>query len=378
MITIKGKHAQALVMLPDESHLDVETRSQIQNIVNHPAIRGSQIRIMVDTHAGAGCVVGYTQTANDYVIPNLVGVDIGCGMLAYKTKLTSLDLPALDTFIRKTIPSGFDKRNRPVTQSRTNPAWDEIESVCVNTKQVTGDVLHSLGTLGGGNHFIEVDVGQDGLYWVVIHSGSRNFGLKVCNYWQGRARELMKTMFIGEAYKTVEFLPAGTGMEGYLADMKVAQSYAGLNRYYMMKDIFDYLHTNPIEQIESIHNYFNFSDKVIRKGAISAHEGERLLIPLNMRDGIILGTGKGSNKWNNSAPHGAGRILSRSKAKETLSMDVYKSSMDGIYTTCVNRHTLDESPMAYKDKQLILDNIGEITSIDEIIKPVYNFKAGEE
>jgi RNA-splicing ligase RtcB len=146
----------------------------------------------------------------------------------------------------------------------------------------------------------------------------------------------------------------------------------------MMKDIFDYLHTNPIEQIESIHNYFNFSDKVIRKGAISAHEGERLLIPLNMRDGIILGTGKGSNKWNNSAPHGAGRILSRSKAKETLSMDVYKSSMDGIYTTCVNRHTLDESPMAYKDKQLILDNIGEITSIDEIIKPVYNFKAGEE
>lgn len=381
MLTYRGKYNSAQVMIDE---IDEETVKQIYGFLNHPAFGHTYIAIMPDCHAGAGAVIGYTAKLNAYVIPNVVGVDIGCGMLACKIENKAFYPEALDTFIKKRIPSGFSRRREPPV-SKYDKNIEDIIHLANNTDQDSYDVLCQLGTLGGGNHFIEVNRDPEENLWLVIHSGSRNFGLKIANYYQDKAKQLMKKMFLGnsnsnaDVYKNLEFLPIGHGGDEYIEAMKIAQGFASANRKLMAKLILEnlfQLELDKIETIESVHNYINFEDKIIRKGAISAHEGQRLIIPLNMRDGSVIGIGKGNAKWNYSAPHGAGRVLSRRKAKETLSIEKFTEEMSGIYTSCVSQETLDESPMAYKDKDLILSAIGETIDIRFIMKPIYNFKAG--
>ena len=384
MQTFRGKYNSANVMIDE---LDQETISQIYSFLNHPAFANTYIAIMPDTHAGAGAVIGYTAKMNEYVIPNVVGVDIGCGVLAYPLEVTDIDFKKFDQFIKKNVPSGFNIRStdekmvigkKPRDFFRTA---DDVLDLAGKTGQEREKVIGSIGTLGGGNHFIEIDKTDDGKFWLLIHSGSRNFGLRVANHYQGKAKELLKTMFVGaDAYKNLEYLPIGFGAEEYLEAMRIAQDYARLNRGVMAQVIMHFFGESAWnnEAIETVHNYINFEDKIIRKGAVSAHEGERLVIPFNMRDGVIVCKGKGNKKWNYSAPHGAGRILSRRKAKETLSMDEFKSSMEGIYTTTATENTIDESPMAYKDKDVIIEAIQETVEIEFFMKPVYNFKAGGE
>ncbi len=385
MQTFRGKYNSANVMIDE---LDQETISQIYSFLNHPAFAHTYIAIMPDCHAGAGAVIGFTAKMNEYVIPNVVGVDIGCGVLAYPLKVESIDFKALDKYIKQNVPSGFNIRStdeKMVTGKKPKDyigkSDQDILDLAGKTGQDQSKVIGSIGTLGGGNHFIEIDKTDEGQYWLLIHSGSRNFGLRVANHYQGKAKELLKTMFVGaDAYKNLEYLPVGFGAEEYLEAMNLAQLYAKMNRGVMAEVILKFFDQSAWDTnaIESVHNYINFEDKIVRKGAVSAHLGERLLIPFNMRDGVAVCVGKGNTKWNESAPHGAGRILSRRKAKETLSMDEFKSEMEGIYTTTATQETIDESPMAYKDKETIVQAIGETVDIEFMMKPVYNFKAGGE
>ena len=392
MFEIIGKYNKAAIMLPDEGFLEATTKSQIYNFLNHPAFADSSLAIMPDCHAGMGAVVGFTMTMNSYVIPNVVGVDLGCGMSAFKLEgIKSINWPEFDKAVSR-IPHGFSRH--PIDTDGNDKPYQRNQRLLekhfgemlhllsdkIGTKYE--DVIASLGTLGGGNHFIEVDVDSQGVYWLVIHSGSRNFGLKVANYHQAKAKELMKQIYGGgDAYKMLEFLPLDNGGAEYIADMRLAQSYAALNRQVMAHTLIHYYFKADMDdfaQVHSIHNYISPTDNIIRKGAISALAGEELLIPLNMRDGIILGTGKGNGTWNNSAPHGAGRNFSRSKAKQTFGMEEFKKSMEGIYTSCVNSNTIDESPMAYKDKDIIINAIADTVDIKDMLRPVYNFKAGED
>jgi len=385
MITYKGKYNSANVMLDE---VEETTEKQIRGFLEHPAFSHTYIAIMPDCHAGAGAVIGYTAKMNEYVIPNVCGVDISCGMFCCKIdkKAFSFEsqnphfvLKRLDEFIKKRIPSGFARRREPPV-SKYDDKIIEIIQLANKLELDVYDVLCQLGTLGGGNHFIEVNRDPEDNYWLVIHSGSRNFGLKIATYYQDRAKELMKKMFIEkEEYKNLEFLPLDMGGNEYIEAMKIAQGFASSNRKLMAKMILEgvfSLDMDKVEQIESVHNYINFEDNIVRKGAISAQKGERVVIPFNMRDGVAVGVGKGNSKWNYSAPHGAGRILSRKKAKEMLTMEQYNSEMEGIYTSCISKDTLDESPMAYKDKDLIINAIAETVDIEFLMKPVYNFKAG--
>lgn len=391
MIVQKGKYNFALIMLPDESSLDETTKTQIYGFLNHPAFAKTHIAIMPDCHAGAGAVIGFTMKLNNYVIPNVVGVDIGCGVDAVLLDgVKEIDFEALDQAVHR-IPHGFGRY--PVQREpdapflrNSNILYENgldcaIEGIADSIGLDSDDVVASLGTLGGGNHFIEVDKDETGAFWLVVHSGSRNFGLQIANYHQGKAKKLMREMFIDEdAYKTLEFLPMEHGGQGYLDDMAVAQNYALLNRKTMLDNLLRYYFkytANDLPRVASVHNYISFNDNTIRKGAISANAGQEVIIPLNMRDGTIIGIGKGNEKWNNSAPHGAGRTHSRKSAKETFTMAEFEASMQGIFTTCVVPETLDESPMAYKDKDLILEAISETVEVKHILKPVYNFKAAE-
>jgi len=390
MLTYRGKYNSANVMIDD---VEQETVSQIYSFLNHPAFAKTYIAIMPDCHAGAGAVIGFTAKMNEYVIPNVVGVDIGCGVLAINLGYPNIDFAKLDTFIKENIPSGFSIRSyrqRLVTaiQSEYQYPEDYVEDfkgemydLIEKTEQDVSKVFGSIGTLGGGNHFIEIDLDNSyGTNWLLIHTGSRNFGLRIANYYQNKAKDLLKKMFVAaDAYKGLEYLPLGMGAESYLDAMKVAQRYASMNRYAIADILLRGFFKLPgIERIETVHNYINFEDKIIRKGAVSAQKGERLVIPFNMRDGVAVCTGKGNTKWNCSAPHGAGRILSRKKAKETLSIDEFTSEMEGIYTTTATQDTIDESPMAYKDMNTIVEAIGETVEIEFIMRPVYNFKAGGE
>jgi RNA-splicing ligase RtcB len=378
MLTYTGKHNSANVMIDD---IDETTVTQIYSFLNHPAFGNTYIAIMPDCHAGAGAVIGYTAKMNSYVIPNVVGVDIGCGIEAFNLGQIEVDFAKLDVFIRENIPSGFHIRDNEIQIDGV--LRNNIQKVCIccGMKANIDRVLRSIGTLGGGNHFIELDKDAKNNLWLIVHSGSRKFGLDTAVSHQQRAKELMIEMFLGaSAYKDLEFLPIDKGGQQYLDDMKVAQEYAAVNRYHMARIIIEEFFKqeySKLESVKSVHNYINFSDNILRKGAISAHEGERVIIPLNMRDGTIIGTGKGSAKWNMSAPHGAGRIYSRSRAKRELQLDEFQKEMVGVWSSCVSKDTLDESPMAYKDKQKIIDAIGESVTIDFIMKPVYNFKAVE-
>lgn len=388
-------------------NIETEAINQIYTLINQSAFRDCKIRIMPDVHAGAGCVIGFTADLGDKVIPNIVGVDIGCGMLTIKLQDKDIDLQNLDNIIRKYVPSGRDAHEGRIVR------FDKIlELFCYRELKNAKWFERSIGTLGGGNHFIEVDVDDEGCKYLIIHSGSRNLGKQVADYYQNLAVEIMQgkdELFkmqeelildykakgrrkeIQKAIKELhrKFRPKPLGIpkelcyltgeyrEKYLHDMKICQEYAELNRNTMADIIIEHMKLTEIERFQTIHNYIEHNTNMVRKGAISAKKDEILLIPINMRDGCILGKGKGNDDWNQSAPHGAGRLMSRSKAKEVVDLEDYRESMSGIYTTSVDRSTIDEAPMVYKPIDEIINNVGETVEIVSIIKPIYNFKAGE-
>lgn len=381
---------------------------QINKLLEQPSFMNSKIRIMPDVCAGKSCVIGFTGDLGDKVIPSIVGVDIGCGMFCANIGNIDIDLKKLDEFICKYIPSGTSINDSPIID------FDLTKLYCYESLKNPNLLKCAIGSLGGGNHFIEVDKSNDGEKYLVIHSGSRNLGVQVANYYQRLANKLCNTntFQIDELKKKIihDYKLAGrdseiqlaisqiksdyqskcdntipyefTYLEGkyrdmYLHDMLICQKYAIINRYMIAKKIADYMGWSLNDFFESIHNYISLEDNIVRKGAISAKEGERLIIPINMRDGCIIGVGKGNSDWNYSAPHGAGRIMSRSKAKNSIKLDDYVKSMNGIYTSSVNEGTIDEAPFAYKSIDEIIKNIYPTVEITKIVKPIYNFKANE-
>lgn len=399
MIELHGKYAQAKVFT---DVVDEASISQVINLLNQPYVEGSRIRMMPDIHAGAGCTIGTTMTIGDKVCPNLVGVDIGCGMETVRIREKHIEMQKLDKLIRQEIPSGFGIRCTP---HRFIQEVDLSELYCAKHVQI-GKAELSIGTLGGGNHFIEADKDEDGNIYIVIHSGSRHLGLEIANYYQEAGYKALTTYSKAETQEIIERLKAegrekeissqlkklkkeckvpkplayveGELLEHYLHDMAIAQEFARLNRKAMMDVIMKGMKFHAEETFTTIHNYIDVGNRILRKGAVSAQEGEKLLIPINMRDGSLICIGKGNEDWNYSAPHGAGRLMSRSEAKERFTVSEFKHEMEGIYSTSVSRSTLDESPMAYKGMQDIVDNIGPTAEIVSIIKPIYNFKAGED
>lgn len=386
---------------------------QINTLIKQPAFAYCKVRIMPDVHAGAGCVIGFTADLGDKVIPNIVGVDIGCGMGVLELGKRDVDLAKLDDVIRKYVPSGMN-----VHEEVYGDAAEIIirQLYCKDKLRNVEWIEKSVGTLGGGNHFIELDIDDDGNKYLIIHSGSRNLGKQVAEIYQqmavddisgksnfkedskklikeykesGREKEISKAIKeLRESYENSNLLNipkelcylTGEHREMYLHDMKLCQEFAHINRNTMQAIIafnMGWGISEKTPRFETIHNYIEHDTNMVRKGAISAKKGERLLIPMNMRDGCIIGIGKGNEDWNMSAPHGAGRVMSRSKAKERISLSDFEKSMEGIYTTSVNQSTIDESPMAYKPTDEILGNIKDTVEIERIIKPIYNFKASE-
>lgn len=372
---IQGKYNDAIVYT---EIIDNESLNQIYQMLNIPAFADSTIRIMPDVHYGKGSVVGFTMTINDYICPFVVGVDIGCGVDAYKIGKFEVNLSEFDKFLQTNIPSGRNVNEiRALEYFHITP---ELENLIQKVTLKNYDrVLKSVGTLGGGNHFIELDKDKDENIWLLIHSGSRYLGLAVFEYHQQIARNYIKKTFSGaSAYYRNEYMPLKDEGAEYLNDLKLTQDFAILNRKVMASILIEKFFNKKIKDIEHInstHNYINFKDQIIRKGAISAQENEMLIIPLNMRDGILICKGKGNANWNYSAPHGAGRLLSRGHAKETISLDEFQKSMEGIYSTSVTTATIDESPMAYKSANMIMDTIGDSVEIISIAKPIYNFKS---
>lgn len=401
MLELNGKFNSAKVYT---DIIDSSAVAQIIELCNQPMSAGSQIRIMPDVHAGAGCTIGTTMNITDKVVPNLVGVDIGCGMETVKLKEKHIELQKLDKLIYAKIPSGFDIRDKA---HRYNDKIDLTELYCYN--QINSNrAERSIGTLGGGNHFIEVDKSDDGSIYIVIHSGSRHLGVETAKYYQEEAYKRLNGSSKVDIELLIERLKSegkdkqiqseiiklkntkftnvpkhlayceGELFEQYIHDMKIVQQFAMLNRKAMMDEIIKGMHLHITEQFTTIHNYIDTDTMILRKGAVSAQAGEKLLIPINMRDGSLICTGKGNTDWNCSAPHGAGRLMSRSQAKQNFTVSEFKKQMNGIYTTSVNAQTLDECPMAYKSIDDIVNNIGDTVEINGIIKPIYNFKAGEE
>lgn len=402
---LNGKNGTAKVFT---HNVDDVTVGQIVNFLNQDFVAGETVRIMPDTHAGKGSVIGTTMTVTDKVVPNLVGVDIGCGVLAYKLdvtqELTKDDLKKLDGVIYKHVPNGSQVNNSysPFAK-RFERMLDSVIAPFDKNR-----VMLSMGSLGGGNHFIELNRSdKDGSYYLVVHSGSRNLGVKVATYHQNKAVENMSDgnsiieatiaklkaegqhKEIESAIKRVkESLKAtavpkelaylkGQAMSDYLNDLEIAQEFAKWNRHDMLERICTAMGWKTLEVIESVHNFLDTGDMILRKGATPSYSGQKLIVPINMRDGSIIAVGKGNKDWNYSAPHGAGRIMSRSKAKAELDLEDFQQTMGGIVTTSVSKATLDEAPMVYKPLEEIVENTKDTMDILEVIRPVYNFKAGE-
>lgn len=369
MIEIRGKYNTAKVFADS---LEPSAKAQIETLCNQIFAKGSKIRIMPDVHAGKGSTIGTTMTITDCVVPSMVGVDIGCGMETVKLKDKRLNLPELDSYIRNNIPSGREVRERP---HRSHGRIDISKLRCIG-KLDTRRAEQSLGTLGGGNHFIEVSKDDDGSLYLVIHSGSRNIGLQVANYYQDIAYKAVG----GNAQKEVPYELAtvsGKDLDDYLHDMALMQRYAEISRQIMTEVILDGLKLKEDGRFTTVHNYIDLDANILRKGAVSAKSGEVLLIPINMRDGSLICTGLGNEDWNYSAPHGAGRLMSRTAAENSFTLSAFKKEMDGIFTTSVSKETLDECPMAYKPMADIVKHIGGTVTIDKSIRPIYNFKASE-
>lgn len=402
MFEIRGKVATAICYA---TVVEEEAIEQIRRMCDYEFTENAKIRIMPDVHAGKGCTIGTTMTIHDKVVPNIVGVDIGCGM--YTVELGDIDID----FERVDEAAHFIPSGREVWEGRME-RFDLTGLRCYRNLKQTRRLERSLGTLGGGNHFIEIDVASDGTKYLVIHSGSRNLGKQVAEYYQGLAidlnagkedyfvkrdtlirtyKEQGRRSEIQKALKEMEkewrakesTLPAelcylyGNYLEDYLYDVEICQHFARRSRERMAEIILERAGMTAKAAFHTIHNYINTEEMILRKGAIAAHKDELVLIPINMRDGSVLARGKGNPEWNYSAPHGAGRVMSRAKARETLDLEAYKKTMEGIYTTSVNEATIDEAPMAYKSLEDIIDVIKESVEVIDILKPVYNFKASD-
>ncbi len=400
MLELQGKYNQAKVFT---DVVDPASIAQVIELCNQEFTAGSRIRLMPDVHAGVGCTVGTTMTITDKVVPNLVGVDIGCGMETVRIREDHLELQKLDKLIYEKIPSGFAIRS----QAHRYADRIDLEELCCARHIDMRRAERSIGTLGGGNHFIEVDRDEEGQLYVIVHSGSRHLGLEVAKYYQeegykvlnhtdeaalsqviaemkaaGRQKEIQKELKRRKNLKQTSVPKAlayvsGALFDQYIHDMKLVQRFAALSRQAMVEEIVKGMKLHVEEQFTTVHNYIDTDAMILRKGAVSAQAGEKLLIPINMRDGSLLCVGKGNEDWNCSAPHGAGRLMSRGEAKQSFTVSQFKKEMDGIYTTSVGQNTLDECPMAYKGMEDILDNIGPTARVEKIIRPVYNFKAGE-
>ncbi len=395
MITIDRKNGEPVKVFAET--FEYEAYDQVKMLANYEPYADSTIRIMPDAHAGKGCTIGTTMTLHGKVTPNLVGVDIGCGMLvASLGKRIAPDYAKLDAAIKAGIPCGFNIHDEPVARF---PQLDLLR--CAKEVDLQRAAC-SIGSLGGGNHFIELDINPDtGEYYLVIHSGSRNLGVQVCKHYQnlafkklnevgaikneivkrlkaeGRENEIqaeLKKVKKPSANKDLAHL-SGSDFDDYIHDMEIVQRYASVNRSTMAGFIMAAMGWNPKSYFETIHNYIDTQAMILRKGAVRAEAREKLIIPMNMRDGSLICIGKGNPDWNYSAPHGAGRLMSRAKAKETLSVEEFKETMSGIYTTTVGTGTIDESPMAYKPMEEIIRCVGPTVDVVEVIKPVYNFKA---
>ena len=385
------------------SVIEDEAALQIHRMCDYPFSANSKIRIMPDVHAGKGCTIGTTMTVIDKIVPNIVGVDLGCGMYSVKLGRNEIDLERFDEAAHF-IPSGFDVWDEQLER------FDLSHLRCFERLEHPGRIEKSLGTLGGGNHFIEIDRARDGTNYLVIHSGSRNLGKQVAELYQriaidlnklndeffhardeiirtykeqGRQKEIQSALkeLSKKRHEKETSIPEdlcflhGSCFDDYLHDVEICQEFAKRNREKIAETILEQTGIHGGNAFHTVHNYIDTNEMILRKGAIAAHEGEFVLIPINMRDGSILAIGKGNPDWNYSAPHGAGRVMSRKKAIEILSMDEYKSTMEGIYTTSVNEGTLDEAPMAYKSLNDIIDVIYPTVDIIEVMKPIYNFKA---
>lgn len=368
MIELQGKYGNAKVFTDVVDH---DSIAQVISLLNQPYAEGANIRMMPDIHAGVGCTIGTTMHVRDKICPNLVGVDIGCGMETIVLKEKRIELQKLDKLIRREIPSGFAIRQKP---HRFAKDIDLEELHCAKHVKLDRAAL-SIGTLGGGNHFIEADNDDDGNLYLVIHSGSRHLGVEICDFYMKAARNDLAQRGISVPYPLAYV--EGVLLEQYLHDMRIAQRFADINRKAIADVIVKGMGVHVVQQFTTIHNYIDLEYGILRKGAVSARAGEKLLIPINMRDGSLLCTGLGNADWNCSAPHGAGRLMSRSDAKQSFTVSEFKKQMQGIYTTSVGQGTLDECPMAYKSMEDIVNNIGPTASIDAIIRPVYNFKAGQ-
>lgn len=405
MMTIYGKYTNAIVYA---DILDDKTKEQIKLLVDQDFMKDLKVRIMADCHAGAGCVIGTTLEIKDKIVPNLVGVDIGCGMLCVNLGKIQIDFEELDNFIHNNIPAGMNV-NEDITKA--NVVLEDLK--CINKINKITYLKKSLGSLGGGNHFIEIDVNSKDEYYLVIHTGSRNLGKQVAEIYQNKAiqyhedrlfnkkeainkvvTEYKKTGRQKEIKAEIQKISQmciqlsmpkelcyleGSDFNDYMYDMEMCQKFATENRIEIARRITNHLGLNIDElyKFETIHNYINMNDKILRKGSISAYENEIVLIPMNMRDGCIIAKGKSNSDYNYSAPHGAGRIMSRGEAFRTLTVEDFKKSMEGIYTTTADETTLDESPFVYKPMESILNNIKDTVDVLEIIKPVYNFKSAE-
>ncbi|MBD5112996.1 MAG: RtcB family protein [Ruminococcaceae bacterium] len=397
MMILKGKYNTANVYA---SVIEDEASAQIIELLNQPFAADQRIAIMPDVHAGAGCVIGTTMTITDKVVPNLVGVDIGCGMETVKLKEREIDLQRLDECIRGNIPAGMNIRSYRHKYAQQA----DLKSLKCSAHIDPDRAKLSVGTLGGGNHFIEVDKDKNGSLYLIIHSGSRHLGVETAKFYQNEAfRRLSKPdrqeinaivdslkkqnrqseirSALAEYQRKFPDIPKDLAycddelFDSYIHDMRIVQRFAALNRKAMVDEIVNGMGLHIDKQFTTIHNYIDIDNMILRKGSVSAQSGEILLIPINMRDGSLICKGKGNPDYNYSAPHGAGRLFSRNQAKQNFSVEDYRDEMRGIYTTSVNESTLDECPMAYKSLEDIVGNLGDTVEILEQIKPIYNFKA---
>ena len=400
MIELQGKYNTAKIFT---DVVDEASIAQVIELCNQEFTSGSRIRMMPDIHAGAGCTVGTTMTVSNRIVPNLVGVDIGCGMYTLKLKEKHIELQKLDKAIREKIPSGFGIRSKPHALAEEA----ELSSLrCIKAVNPARAEL-SIGSLGG-NHFIEVDKDENGALYLVIHSGSRHLGVEVAGYYQKRGYDRLNQCDEAAMRRLAEELRAagkqrqieteltkwkstkrtavprhlayveGQDFENYLHDMEIVQAFAELNRRAIADQIVKSMKLHVVDDFTTVHNYIDIKSRILRKGSVSAQKGERLLIPINMRDGSLLCIGKGNEDWNCSAPHGAGRLMSRAEAKQSFTVSEFKKQMTGIYTTSVGADTLDECPMTYKSMENIVNNISPTVEIVSVMKPIYNFKAGAE
>ncbi len=400
MIAIRGMYNTAKCFCKT---LEPQARQQIQQVCDQRAFADSKLRIMPDVHAGVGCTIGTTMTLTDKVVPGMVGVDIGCGMETVQLKETQIDFDELDRVIRTHIPSGHAIHSQPHSLAKRLDLQDLRCAKQIDIKRAQC----SIGTLGGGNHFIEIDRGEDGHLYLVVHSGSRHLGVETASFYQkagwkalqrgyqplvqeamqqlkaqgreqdiARATAQIKREYTPDVPKELAYV-SGELFADYIHDMKLVQRFAVYNRQAMVQAILQTMHLTCVDAFSTIHNYIDTDAMILRKGSVSAKQGETLLIPINMRDGSLICVGKGNTDWNESAPYGAGRLMSRTDAKQTLTLEQFQQSMRGIYTTCVQQSTLDESPMAYKNMDEIVQQIAPTADIVQRIRPVYNFKAAE-